>query len=104
MERGRVLPSSRYRRARALLYVIGLFWLWLWLGSTALLHSLHHAPLYAILAVYAIAVAVIVSLAAALLAAARMILERPVRGGVVVPLPVAQAPAETHWWHDQKIS
>lgn len=105
MERGRIRPSSRYRRARALLYMIGLFWLWLWLGGAALLHSLHHAPLYAMLALYAIAVAIIVSLAAALLAAARMILERPERGGgVVVPLLTTQSPAETHWWQDEKIS
>lgn len=105
MERGRIRLSSRYRRARALLYMIGLFWLWLWLGGAALLHSLHHAPLYAMLALYAIAVAIIVSLAAAMLAAARMILERPGRDGVaVVPLLAAQPPAETRWWQEEKIS
>lgn len=95
----------RYRRARSLLYVIGLFWLWLWLGSAALMEGLYHSPLHAALAMYAIAVAVLVSLPAALLAVLRMVLAHPQRTGVVVPLTRAARPVEdAHWWYGEKVS
>ena len=68
MARGRVHHPLQYRRARTVLYVIGLFWLWLWLGSGALLDGLHHSPVHAALAVYALAIVILVSIPAALLA------------------------------------
>lgn len=96
----------RYRRARSLLYVVGLFWLWLWLGSAAMMEGLYHSPLHAALAVWALAVVVLVSIPAALLAAARMILTHPRRTAVVVPLGLApRRPQETaHWWYGEKAS
>jgi hypothetical protein len=106
MERGRSDLPLRYRRARSLLYVIGLFWLWVGLGGgVALLHGLHHSPLYAAVAVYAIAVAVLVSLPTALLAAIQMILTRPVRRTGITEQPSAVArEADSHWWFDSKAS
>ncbi|MUK00468.1 hypothetical protein GM708_00120 [Vibrio cholerae] len=106
MKRGRVHYPLRYRRARSLLYVIGLFWLWLWLGSAALLDGLYDTPLNAALAMYAIAVVVLVSLPAALLAVARMVLTHPRQGAVVVQLPAAPAPPleSPHWWYGEKAS
>lgn len=105
MVRRRMHYPLRYRRARSLLYVIGLFWLWLWLGSAALMEGLYHSPLHAALAMYAIAVAVLVSFPAALLAVLRMVLMHPQRTGVVVPLTRTVRPAETaHWWYDEKVS
>lgn len=96
----------RYRRARSLLYVIGVFWLWLLLGSAALLDGLYHSPLHAALAMYAIAVAVLVSIPAALLAVVRMVLEHPRHAAVVVPLPrSAHPPIEAaHWWYGKQAS
>ncbi|MCU1633730.1 MAG: hypothetical protein JWM61_2382 [Micrococcaceae bacterium] len=106
MERGRMHYPLRYRRARSLLYVIGLFWLWLWLGSAALMEGLYHSPLHAALAMYALAVAVLVSLPTALLAALRMILTHPQRTALIVPLPVAsrRAGETAHWWYGKKVS
>ncbi|TKV29183.1 hypothetical protein FDK12_05955 [Arthrobacter sp. NamB2] len=106
MKRGRVHYPLRYRRARSLLYVIGLFWLWVWLGSATLLDNLYHSPLHAALAMYAIAVVVLVSLPAALLAVARMVLAHPRHNGVVVQLPLAQQPRpeSAHWWYGEKVS
>ncbi len=94
----------RYRRARSLLYVIGLFWLWLWLGSAALIGALHHSPVHAVLAMYALAVVVLVSIPAALLAAIRMVLTHPRRQGVVVPLSPRQQGEPAHWWYGEKAS
>jgi hypothetical protein len=55
---------------------------------------------------YALAVAVLVSIPAALLAAARMALNRPYRAGDVIDLPAPQPrPAEAaHWWYDHQAS
>ncbi|MHA7189331.1 hypothetical protein ACX80N_03420 [Arthrobacter sp. MDT2-16] len=96
----------RYRRARSLLYVIGLFWLWLWLGSAALMAGLYHSPVHAALAMYAIAVVVLVSIPAALLAAIRMLMTRPRREAAVVPLRRRpQQPLEpAEWWYDERVS
>ncbi|MHA7240378.1 hypothetical protein [Arthrobacter sp. TMS1-12-1] len=106
MERRRVHQPLPYRRARSVLYLVGLFWLWLWLGSTALLAGLHESPVHAALAMYAVAVLIPVSIAAALLAVVRMLLTHPGRNAVVVALPVAgQAPrGEAHWWYGEKAS
>ena len=106
MARSRVHHPLRYRRARTLLYAIGLFWLWLWLGSGALVDGLHHSPVHAALAVYAVAVVVLVSIPAALLAVIRMLLTHPRRGAIVVALPATgHAPREdAHWWYGEKAS
>ncbi|MHA7279728.1 hypothetical protein ACX80H_08235 [Arthrobacter sp. MDT2-2] len=98
----------RYRRARSLLYVIGLFWLWLWLGSAASMEGLYHSPLHAVLAMYALAVVVPVSIAAALLAGIQMVMTRPrAYTAVVVRLPAVpqQPPLQpAHWWYGEKVS
>jgi fatty acid desaturase len=104
MERKRMHYPLRYRRARSLLWVIGLFWLWLWLGSAALIGALHDSPVHAVLATYALAVVVLVSIPAALLAAIRMVLTHPRRGGVVVPLNPGQPGDSAHWWYGEKAS
>ncbi len=106
MRRGRANYPLRYRRARSLLYVIGLFWLWMWLGSAALLDGLYDTPLHAALVMYAIAVVVLVSLPAALLAVARMVLTHPRQVAVVVrlPAPPARPPESAHWWYGEKVS
>ena len=104
MARNRVHHPLQYRRARTVLYGIGLFWLWLWLGSGALIDGLHGSPVHAALAVYALAVVIIVSIPAALLAVARMLLTHPRRGAVVVALPTRHAAEGTHWWYGEKAS
>ncbi len=104
MERERMHYPLRYRRARSLLYVIALFWLWLWLGSAASIAALHHSPVHAVLAMYALAVVVLVSIPAALLAAVRMILTHPRRHAVVVPLNARQTLEPAHWWYGEKAS
>lgn len=106
MARSRVHHPLRYRRARSVLFVIGLFWVWLWLGSGALLAGLHHSPVHLALAVYALAVAIVVSIPAALLAGIRMLLTHPRAGAVVVSLPATRRSprGDAHWWYDEKAS
>lgn len=108
MARGRKHFPLRYRRARSVLYGVGLFWLWLWFGSAASLEGLHHSPLHAVLAMYALAVAILVSIPAAVLAAAQMILARPrSHSAVILKLPVApQRPplVGTQWQYGEKAS
>jgi fatty acid desaturase len=91
MKRGRMHYPLRYRRARSLLYAIGLFWLWLWFGSAASLELLYGSPVHAALAMYGLAVVILVSIPAALLAVIRMVLTRPRRDAVVVELPRSHA-------------
>ncbi|MBE0010010.1 MULTISPECIES: hypothetical protein [unclassified Arthrobacter] len=77
----------QYRRARALVYAVLVFWLWAWLGSGYFITSLFGSPVYALLALYALAVAILVSFPIFLLAATRMLLNRPRRTtGVVTSL------------------
>ncbi|MFC3300590.1 hypothetical protein FJV46_06850 [Arthrobacter agilis] len=106
MKRGRVRYPLRYRRARTLLFAIGLFWSWLWLGSAASMEGLYHSPVHAALAVYALAVAVLVSIPSALLGVITMILTHPRRSAVVVALPLMRPrPVERpHWWYGEKAS
>ncbi|WP_434994758.1 hypothetical protein [Arthrobacter sp. Ld5] len=104
MRRSRVHHPLQYRRARTVLYAVGLFWLWLWLGSGALLDGLHDSPVHAALAVYALAVVILVSIPAALLAVARMLLTHPRRRAVVVALHARQSPEGAHWWYGEKAS
>jgi hypothetical protein len=106
MQRERVRYPLSYRRARSALFAVGLFWLWTWLGSAAFISGLFGSPLHALVAMYALAVAVLVSIPAALLAAARMALNRPYRAGDVIDLPAPQPrPAEAaHWWYDHQAS
>ncbi|WP_152916186.1 hypothetical protein [Arthrobacter sp. RIT-PI-e] len=79
----------RYRRARTLLIIIGLFWSWLGLGGGGDLIAALHSPITGALVLYALAVSIPVTIAAAVLAAMRMLLMHPRRGGVVVRLPAA---------------
>jgi hypothetical protein len=114
MKRGQISYPLAYRRARTLLFLLGLFWLWTWLGSASAVAGLFHSPLHALLALYALAVAVLASLLAALLAAVHMVLNRPRYDDVVVALRapdrgIAQRsrlgvrPAP-EWWFTDKAS
>lgn len=88
MQRRRIYYPLRYRRARSLLIIIGLFWLWLGISGGEAIAALH-SPVTAALVLYALAVSIPVTIAAAFLAAARMILTHPRRNAVVVKLPAA---------------
>ncbi len=103
MECGRVNHPLKYRRARTLLYAVLAFWLWAWLGSGAFIAGLFATPLYALVAMYALAVAVLVSIPLAMLAVLRMLINRSrtAASTVVVPLVLRPAPpAAPHWWYD----
>lgn len=115
----------KYRRARALVYATLLFWLWAWLGSGFFIASLFDSPVYALLAMYALTVAILVSLPVMLLSAAAMVLYRskPVIGtptasttpgevraaAAVADLDARRAPGPTphphaDWWFSDKAS
>ncbi len=107
MQRERVRYPLSYRRARTALFAVGLFWLWLGLGSADFIAGLSESPIHAFIAIYALAVAALVSLPAALLAAARMLLTRPRRTGEILHLPVrgeASDTAPAHWWYGSRAS
>ncbi len=106
MERRRLAFPLPYRRARSLFSVIGLFWLWLLLGSAALIDGFDHAPLQAAVVVYALAVIILVSIPAALLAGIQMILTHPGHTDVVkLPAAPRHLPLEaTHWKFGEKVS
>lgn len=89
MQRRRRHYPLGYRRARSLLVVIALFWSWLWFGGAATLRLLHGSPIHEVLAMYALAVVVLVSIPAALLAVATLVLTRP--RATVVQLPARSA-------------
>ncbi len=74
----------QYRRARALVYAVLVFWLWAWLGSGFFITNLFGSPVYALLTMYALAVAILVSFPIFLLAILRMLLTRPRPTGAVV--------------------
>ncbi|MHA7140374.1 MULTISPECIES: hypothetical protein [unclassified Arthrobacter] len=105
----------QYRRARALVYAVLLFWVWAWLGSSFFIASLFGSPVHALLAMYALSVAVLVSIPALLLAVARMLLTRTraQTGNRVSPVVTdlsarrSSEPAPTHepdWWFSDKAS
>ncbi|UNK46444.1 hypothetical protein [Arthrobacter sulfonylureivorans] len=73
--RGRSLRT--YRRARTTLICVAIFWLWLLLGAAAFVAGMFDSPTKLFLAMYAGAVAVLVSLPVGLLAAIFMLLNRP---------------------------
>jgi hypothetical protein len=77
--RGRSLRT--YRRARTTLCAVVVFWLWLLLGAAAFVAGLFDSPAKVFLAMYAGAVAVLVSIPVALLAAILMVLNRAEAGG-----------------------
>jgi hypothetical protein len=73
--RGRSLRT--YRRARTTLICVAIFWLWLLLGAAAFVAGMFDSPTKLFLAMYAGAVAVLVSIPVGLLAAIFMLLNRP---------------------------
>jgi hypothetical protein len=73
--RGRSLRT--YRRARTTLICVAIFWLWLLLGAAAFVAGMFDSPTKLFLAMYAGAVAVLVSIPIGLLAAIFMLLNRP---------------------------
>lgn len=105
----------QYRRARALVYAVLLFWLWAWLGSSFFIAALFGSPVHALLAMYALTVAILVSIPVLLLAVVRMLLTRSrptVRSAptaVVTELSTKRSaslpPAdEFNWWFSDKAS
>ncbi|WP_026552702.1 hypothetical protein [Arthrobacter sp. H20] len=105
----------QYRRARSLVYAILLFWLWAWLGSGFFIASLFGSPVHALLAMYALTVAILVSIPVMLLAVTRMVLNRSrtatgyVPSTVVTDLNATRSAAagptqETDWWFSDKAS
>jgi hypothetical protein len=77
--RGRSLRT--YRRARTTLICVAVFWLWLMLGAAAFVGGMFDSPTKLFLAMYAGAVAVLVSIPIGLLAAIFMLLNRPTSEG-----------------------
>ncbi|HXF01844.1 MAG TPA: hypothetical protein VN601_02545, partial [Arthrobacter sp.] len=73
--RGRSLRT--YRRARTTLICVAVFWLWLLLGAAAFVAGMFDSPTKLFLAMYAGAVAVLVSIPIGVLAAIFMLLNRP---------------------------
>lgn len=73
--RGRSLRT--YRRARTTLICVVIFWLWLLLGAAAFVAGMFDSPTKLFLAMYAGAVAVLVSIPIGVLAAIFMLLNRP---------------------------
>lgn len=69
-----------YRRARTTLVCVVVFWLWLLLGAAAFVAGMFDSPTKLFLAMYAGAVAVLVSIPVGLLAAVFMLLNRPAAG------------------------
>ncbi|MHA7156316.1 hypothetical protein ACX80A_14670 [Arthrobacter sp. TMN-50] len=104
----------QYRRARALVYAIFLFWLWAWLGSSYFITSLFGSPVHALLVMYALTVAILVSIPVLLLAGACMLLTRSrpttryeptVVTELSTNLSAALPPADgSNWWFSDKAS
>lgn len=74
-------PATRrsvmlFRRARTFLVLIGVFWLWLLFGSAAFIASLFDTPMYALLALYGLGVLTLISLLAAPVCAAFLVMNR----------------------------
>ncbi|MHA7276504.1 hypothetical protein ACX80O_08255 [Arthrobacter sp. Hz1] len=115
MEHQRMNYPLQYRRARALVYAVLLFWLWAWLGSSFFIASLFGSPVHALLAMYALTVAILVSIPALLLAVARMLLTRShpttcsAPTTVVTKLSAKRSAAlppsgVSNWWFSDKAS
>ena len=57
--------------------LIGVFWLWLLFGSAGFIASLFDTPMYALLALYGLGVATLISLLAAPVCIAFLVMNRP---------------------------
>ena len=77
------VPSARrrsvmlFRRARTALVLVGVFWLWLLLGSAGFVASLFDRPFYAMLAMYGVGTLTLISLLIAPVALAYLLMNRP---------------------------
>ncbi len=94
------VPSARrrsvmlFRRARTALGLVGLFWLWLLLGSAGFVASLFDRPFYAMLAMYAVGTLTLISLLIAPVALAYLLMNRPGKTGQM-PAPAAEQPQKS---------
>ncbi|WP_026549420.1 hypothetical protein [Arthrobacter sp. Br18] len=89
-----------------MLFAVGLFWLWALFGSAAFIVGLSDSPMYAIIALYGVSVAILVSIPVAFLAIAWMLLNRPraMPHDVVRHLPL-QPPADPPLeWNSKHVS
>ena len=66
-----------FRRARTALVLVGVFWLWLLLGSAGFVASLFDRPFYAMLAMYGVGTLTLISLLIAPVALAYLLMNRP---------------------------
>jgi len=66
-----------FRRARTALGLVGIFWIWLLLGSAGFVASLFDRPFYAMLAMYAVGTLTLISLLIAPVALAYLLMNRP---------------------------
>lgn len=106
MKRERMHYPLKYRRARTVLFAVGLFWLWALFGSASFISGLGDSPVYAIIALYGVAVAILVSIPVAFLAVAGMLLDPPraARDDVVHHLPLESAAQPPRSWHSRNVS
>ncbi|MEB7505440.1 hypothetical protein [Arthrobacter koreensis] len=92
-------PSARrrsvmlFRRARTVLGLLAVFWLWLLFGSAAFVASLFDRPFYAMLALYALGTLTLISLLIAPVALAYLLMNRP---GKAYPAKAPAAGAQLH--------
>ncbi|MFZ3417314.1 hypothetical protein [Arthrobacter sp. 3Tela_A] len=92
-------PSARrrsvmlFRRARTVLGLVGVLWLWLLFGSAGFVASLFDRPFYAMLALYAVGVLALVSLLILPVALAYLLMNRP---GKTSPLAAPAAAEQPH--------
>lgn len=92
------VPSARrrsvmlFRRARTALALVGVFWLWLLLGSAGFVASLFDRPFYAMLALYALGTLTLISLLIAPVALAYLLMNRPDRNGQAAAARPASRP------------
>lgn len=68
-----------FRRGRTMLVVVGVFWLWLLLGSANFIAGLFDTPFYAMLALYGLAVITLISLGVAGTATYYVVVNKPAR-------------------------
>jgi len=81
-----------FRRARTVLALLGVFWLWLLLGSASFVASLFDRPFYAMIALYGLGTLTLISLLIAPVALAYLLMNRPGKASAQQAAPAAVPP------------
>lgn len=68
-----------FRRGRTMAVLVGVFWLWLLVGSADFIAGLFESPVYALLALYGLGVVTLISLLVAAVSVFYMVANRPAR-------------------------